>query len=214
MELDDMKTLWDAYDRKLDTSIRLTTRLLNAPMLKKAQTAMTRLVRLWQIECALNLAAVVWLGWFESNHFTQPRFLVPALVLHAGGIALLITYARRILAVRRIDYAQPIMAIQKALESVRIAEIHATKWTLLLAPIAWTPFLIVAFKGLFNVDAYTTFSTAWLAGNVLFVPTHDFVRPSADSPNPSHGHHEFGNAETYFLVGDALGKAMKELLPK
>jgi len=34
------------------------------------------------------------------------------------------------------------------------------------------------------------------------------------SPNPGHGHHEFGNAETYLLVGDALGKGMLELLPK
>ncbi|MBS0198178.1 MAG: hypothetical protein JSR77_15600 [Planctomycetes bacterium] len=50
------------------------------------------------------------------------------------------------------------------------------------------------------------------AGNVLFVPTHDFVRKPEDSPNPGHGHHEFGNAETYFLVGDALGKGMLSLL--
>jgi hypothetical protein len=50
------------------------------------------------------------------------------------------------------------------------------------------------------------------AGNVLFVPTHDFVRKPEDSPNPGHGHHEFGNAETYFLVGDALGKGMMRLL--
>jgi hypothetical protein len=50
------------------------------------------------------------------------------------------------------------------------------------------------------------------AGNGLFVPTHDFVRKSTDSPNPGHGHHEFGNAETYLLVGDALGRAMLELL--
>jgi hypothetical protein len=49
-------------------------------------------------------------------------------------------------------------------------------------------------------------------GNVVFVSTHDFVRPAKDSPNPSHGHHEFGNAETYFLVGDALGKGMVKLL--
>lgn len=50
------------------------------------------------------------------------------------------------------------------------------------------------------------------AGNVVFVPTRDFVRKPEDSPNPGHGHHEFGNAETYFLVGDALGKAMINLL--
>lgn len=48
-------------------------------------------------------------------------------------------------------------------------------------------------------------------GNVLFVETHDFVRRAEDSPNPGHGHHEFGNAETYFLVGDALGKGMVKL---
>ena len=50
------------------------------------------------------------------------------------------------------------------------------------------------------------------AGNVRFVPTHEFVRKPEDSPNPSHGHHEFGNAETYFLVGDALGKGMVSLM--
>ncbi len=50
------------------------------------------------------------------------------------------------------------------------------------------------------------------AGNVLFVATRDFVRKPEDSPNPGHGHHEFGNAETYFLVGDALGKGMLSLL--
>lgn len=50
------------------------------------------------------------------------------------------------------------------------------------------------------------------AGTVAFVPTHEFVRKPEESPNPTHGHHEFGNAETYFLVGDALGKAMVKLL--
>jgi hypothetical protein len=49
-------------------------------------------------------------------------------------------------------------------------------------------------------------------GNVRFVETHDFVRKPEESPNPTHGHHEFGNAETYFLVGDALGKGMVKLL--
>ena len=51
-------------------------------------------------------------------------------------------------------------------------------------------------------------------GNVLFVETHDFVRKAEDSPNTGHGHHEFGNAETYFLVGDALGRGMLDLLKR
>jgi hypothetical protein len=51
-------------------------------------------------------------------------------------------------------------------------------------------------------------------GNVLFVPTHDFVRKPEDSPCPGHGHHEFANAETYFLVGNALAEGMKRLITK
>ena len=41
-----------------------------------------------------------------------------------------------------------------------------------------------------------------------FVVTQTFARPAELSPNRGHGHHWFGNSESYFLVGDALGKAM------
>ena len=51
-----------------------------------------------------------------------------------------------------------------------------------------------------------------LGGNVRFVKTTSFARPAKESPNVGHGHHWFGNAESYFLIGDALGAAMVELL--
>ena len=41
--------------------------------------------------------------------------------------------------------------------------------------------------------------------NAVFVKTTDFARPAELSPNTGHGHHWFGNAESYFLIGDALG---------
>jgi hypothetical protein len=168
MELDNMKSMWEACDRKLDANLRLTTRLLNAPLMRKAKTSLTRLTRIWQIEFALVLAVVVCLGRFEAMHITEPRFLIPAVMLHVGTVVLLVTYGRRIAALRRIDFSGPIISIQKQLESIRVAEIRATKWTILLSPIAWTPFLIVAFEGFFHVDAYATFNRPWLAGNVLF----------------------------------------------
>ena len=48
-------------------------------------------------------------------------------------------------------------------------------------------------------------------GNVTFVPTRRFLRKAEDSPNTGHGHHWYGNAESYLLVGDALGAAMLKL---
>ena len=49
-------------------------------------------------------------------------------------------------------------------------------------------------------------------GTVAFAPTANFARPADQSPNVSHGHHWFGNAESYFLIGDALGRKMLKLL--
>jgi hypothetical protein len=48
--------------------------------------------------------------------------------------------------------------------------------------------------------------------NVAFVPTTQFARPADLSPNKTHLHHWSGNAESYFLIGDALGKAMVGLV--
>ncbi|MFT6596524.1 MAG: hypothetical protein ACJAT3_002507 [Akkermansiaceae bacterium] len=44
-----------------------------------------------------------------------------------------------------------------------------------------------------------------------FVGTQKFSRPKELSPNTGHGHHWFGNAESYFLVGDALGRRMLKM---
>ncbi|MSU66303.1 MAG: sialate O-acetylesterase [Opitutus sp.] len=48
-------------------------------------------------------------------------------------------------------------------------------------------------------------------GNVAFVGTKAFWRPADESPN-QQGYHWNSNAETYYLIGEAMGEAMKRLL--
>jgi len=48
-------------------------------------------------------------------------------------------------------------------------------------------------------------------GNVLYVETRGFFRPREVSPN-GFGYHWNCNAETYYLIGDGMGKAMVEVL--
>jgi acetyl esterase/lipase len=50
-----------------------------------------------------------------------------------------------------------------------------------------------------------------LGSNTVFVQTTQFARPAKESPNVTHGHHWYGNAESYFLIGDALGQALLKL---
>jgi hypothetical protein len=44
-------------------------------------------------------------------------------------------------------------------------------------------------------------------GTAQFIETHDFVREEKDSPGGG-SHHEWNNAETYFLVGNAIGETL------
>ena len=48
-------------------------------------------------------------------------------------------------------------------------------------------------------------------GNVAFVGTRDFWRAQEDSPS-GQGYHWNTNAETYYLIGDGMGRAMLRML--
>jgi hypothetical protein len=48
-------------------------------------------------------------------------------------------------------------------------------------------------------------------GTVACIETRGFFRPAEESPS-RQGYHWNGNAETYFLIGDAMGNAMVEIL--
>lgn len=168
MDLDDLKQRWEEADRKLDASLRLSTRLLRESALGKAARATARLSWLLLPEILLNLGLVVWLGSFLADHFGQARFAIPAAALDLGAIALLIARGRQWWALRGIDYSAPVVAIQKELGRLRLQELRVLKWVLITAPLAWTPLLIVAIEGLLGLDAYALFSGAWLAANVAF----------------------------------------------
>jgi hypothetical protein len=57
--------------------------------------------------------------------------------------------------------------IQKQLESLRVLRIRITQWALLTGQVVWwIPFLIVALKGFWDVDAYKVFGTAFLLANL------------------------------------------------
>jgi len=167
MDLEELQRRWEDHDRKLDASIRLNARLLQASVLGRAQTAMRRLSRLVLFELLADLLAPLLLGAFIAGHAAQVRFLVPALVLDLCAIALVAARIHQLAAIGRIDYGAPIVTIQKRLASLRAERIRTTQLTLLFAPLLWTPLLIVSLEAFAGLDAYAAFGAAWLAANLL-----------------------------------------------
>lgn len=168
MDLDNLQSLWEEQNRKLDASLRLNTRILNQSTFRKAEAATTRLWWLILIELPLDALLLWGLGSFIARHITEPRFLIPALALHLYVILLASSSIRQLMGLRAIDYSAPILEIQKRLGALQVERARVTKWVFLSAPLVWTPLLIVSLKGLLGVDAYALFSCAWLAANLLF----------------------------------------------
>jgi hypothetical protein len=168
MELDDLKPRWEKQEAELGAGLRLDPRLLVASGLGRMERSLGRLSRLLVAGLAVDFLATLWLGSFLAKHAGEARFLIPGAALHLGAIALLVAGVRQLVALKRIDFGEPVVTIQRRLESLRIARLRAVRWTLLVAPLAWAPLLVVALEGLFGVDAYAILDARWLAANALF----------------------------------------------
>jgi hypothetical protein len=168
MDLQDLKERWADYDRKLDASLRLNTRVLREVGLNKVDSALKRLSRGIWLELLTSFAVVVALGMFMASHRGELRFLAPALALGLFAVSLVISSIHQLEALSRIDYSGSVVAIQRTLARLRIERIRMTKWALLLSPLLWVPGLIVSLEGILGVDAYVFLDTAWIVANLLF----------------------------------------------
>lgn len=167
MELDALKEKWAEHDRKLDVSIRLNRQLLMAANMNRVRSPLRRLAFFVGLGALIGLIGPVILGQFMYQHWAEPRFVLPAVVLHVWVIANLAASIRQIAMALQIDYDKPIAVIQKQLESLRVLRIRITQWALLTGQVVWwIPFLIVALKGFWDVDAYKVFGTAFLLANL------------------------------------------------
>jgi len=167
MQLQELKEIWNAYDRKLDNSIRLNKAVLKEIKLDQIKSRTSRATIAPAIEIGLNAIVMLWLGSFIADHIDSIRFLIPAIALDVAAIALLITSIFEVVMLRQIDYSRPLLGIQKRLDSLRALKIQTTKWVFTCAVLIWVPLLIVGMKAFFNIDAYAVFSPAYLVASVL-----------------------------------------------
>jgi serine/threonine-protein kinase len=168
MELDDLKQHWDDHDRKLEGALRLNTGLLRTSALGKAASALRRLSWLLKLDLVIDALALLWIGSFLGDHLTEPRFLIPAAVLHLFVIVNVFAGVHQLIALAGIDYGAPVVEIQKRLGVLRVQRLRVMKLTFLLCPLLWTPLLIVGLKSLLGLDAYALFPTRYVVGNWLF----------------------------------------------
>lgn len=167
MKLDALTEKWAEHDRKLDVSIRLNRQLLTAVNVSRVQPPLRRFALCVGLGALMGLIGSVIVGEFIHQHWDEPRFAFPAVVLHVWLIANVAASIRLMAMALQIDYDKPLLIIQKQLESLRVLRIRVTQWALLTGQVVWwVPFLIVALKGFWGVDAYRVVGAPYLLVNL------------------------------------------------
>lgn len=162
MELDELKTQWAEYDRKLDRMARIGGGLVAEARARKAGSGLSWAYHGIVFEQLMSIPTVVLLGVFISQHFSEPRYLVPAIVLDVFAVLSIVSCALQLSELNGVDYSEPVVAIQKKVERVRVLRLRTVRWGFLLWPVLWVPFMIVALRGVLGIDGYALFHGGWL----------------------------------------------------
>jgi hypothetical protein len=168
MDLDTLQKNWAEQDRRLERVLRLDAQVLRRVAFAQTRTHLDRLRRWLVLALLQDVLAVLLFGSFVADHLVEPRFLVPGLLLHLLAIGALGSTVRQLVLARGLDLALPVAAAQHRLAELRRLRLATTKWILVLAPLVWTPLLIVALRGLLGADIYRAPLQGWLLGNALF----------------------------------------------
>ena len=170
MELDELKSLWQQTDRKLqalEPALRLQERLARRGMRDRARSKqrLTHLV-LWY-EVAFGAIAALLAGSYLTAHLTEFRFAVPAALLHLGAILTLGLAVWQLVELGQIDYGGPVVGIQRRLAQIGVVRARGNRWLLLSSPLLWAALVVVVPHGLIGLDVYRAFPIAWVGGNFL-----------------------------------------------
>lgn len=168
MDFDTLQQRWATLDQTLDARLQQHGQLLRQLYLQQARAALAH--RSWGIglDIIIDVVALLLLGSFIAAHLAEPRFLVPALVLHLFTIAQVGASIRQVLALRSLDYGAPLVELQRRLVELRVQRLRFITWTLACIPLLWPPLLIVGAKGLIGLDVYAVMGAPWLLLNLLF----------------------------------------------
>jgi hypothetical protein len=149
MELDDLKTTWQALDRKLEQQRTLSLQVIRDGKLAAARRGLRplwlgQLVQIVAGLCLMLLFAPIWVARMNTLHL-----MVPALLLHAYGLLLVIFAVRTLHLIGCIDYAAPVLRIQRQLAELRRWRTRV-EWPLfgIVGCFIWIPLLLVIFSAM------------------------------------------------------------------
>ncbi len=119
MELDELKHAWKTLDHRLDRQNALGLQLLRDGRLEHARRGLRPLAWGQAIQMLIGAVGMSWFAPFWIEHRHEPSLLLAGLTMNAYCLGLVVFGAVMQSQIARIDYAAPVVAIQRQLLTLR-----------------------------------------------------------------------------------------------
>jgi hypothetical protein len=179
MELEELKKSWMQMDQKLEAQITLHKSLLREVKLQESRRRMLPLTIYRSFELLVFLMFIILLGQFIADHLATPQFYLSGAVLYIFAMGGLIGAIGQLYHISQINYAEPIVSIQKKLRKVETHRLHLVRLTVLSVPF-YMAYVLVGFEWVWGIDLYLYGNQAWwyaqLTFSALLIPLAIWVR--------------------------------------
>ena len=143
--IDDLRTAWQALDRKLERQHALALYQFKDTKLAKLRGGFRPLVTGQIIQTTLGLMLAFFAGSFWFDHIGTLHLMIYGLSLHAFGVMMMVFGIRDLALIHAIDYDAPVLAIQKQLAALRAWRLRAGIWFTVAGCLIWVPLIFVLF---------------------------------------------------------------------
>ncbi len=154
MEFEDMKAAWQTLDRRLDQHHALNLQLFRDSRVDKARSGLRPLF-LGQIAQIVFGALMTLLGvsvWSQYSAVTD--LLVSGIIVHVYGVVTIMLAGITLAMIKRLDYAAPVLTIQKHLAQLKTFHIRSGLIVGLSWWLFWIPFVASFFAWSADVDFF------------------------------------------------------------
>ena len=166
MELDELKSAWQMLDRRLEQQSALNLHILREGKLDKVRASLRRLY--WgKIAQILFGDALIYFGIMSTIRYRDtPHLLVCGAFMPAYGLLIVVLGGVTIGKVSRIDYAAPVLEIQKRVGALQRLQIIGSRCAGLPWWLLWIAIFVLEVKANLDADLFVT-APSFIWANVV-----------------------------------------------
>ena len=153
-ELDDLKSAWQTLSRNLERQHALTLHQFRETKASRFRSGFRWLVigQVVQIICGAVLTVISARFWL--NHIGVVHAMIYGISLHVYGVMLIAFAVRDLALIQRLDYAAPVLELQKQIAALRQWHVRAALWFGITGCFIWIPLILAI--------AYSAGADIWL----------------------------------------------------